>query len=136
MTGINLKVLSCHFSHKTGRLATEGNYEGAAKYATSCISDLEGVFDYPACVVPNWLASIIDSIPPLSALLKLYTHVLICSLKSILHACQLLKKPVRIDFCFSWVLNRMLRNSTLGFYSGFHGNLDLEPQFSLDMDTQ
>lgn len=43
ITGINLKVLSCHFSHKTGRLATEGNYEGAAFYVTSCIRDLQDI---------------------------------------------------------------------------------------------
>lgn len=43
ITGINLKVLSCHFSHKTGRLATEGNYEGAAHYATSCINHLQNI---------------------------------------------------------------------------------------------
>ena len=82
MTGINLKVLSCHFSHKTGRLATEGNFEGAADYATSCIRDLEGVVHYRPRFAPTRLASIpIDSrvklyyyVPPLSALLKLYIH--------------------------------------------------------------
>lgn len=54
VTGINLKVLSCHFSHKTGRLAAEGKYEEAEQYAAACIRDLEGDE-----LLPSWLAFII-----------------------------------------------------------------------------
>ena len=61
MTGINLKVLSCHFSHKTGSLAAEGDYRGAARYANSCIRDLEED-DFRELTYTQWLASNIDSI--------------------------------------------------------------------------
>lgn len=54
VTGINLKVLSCHFSNKTGRLAAEGKYEEAEQYAAACIRDLEGDE-----LLPSWLAFII-----------------------------------------------------------------------------